>query len=288
MKRYGFRPSSTPVARWTSSAKPASHTLKISDLKTGLSTEGLFLVPDASEPTIQSYEKEVIPHTVGFMMTTGWYQDGAAPFHAYVRVGDRVFRIQRRAPPGGGEPVTEIVEESYGKVLREVLARDGSSGPITETREMVFSVSGQARAGLLEYFVGRKTGEVAGQPVETNYDVAAVGPDTYEDGRKQENCVTFSLSCIEPRFVGAISGLETFQRDANFYAPVLPSGSAPTAKQILGFLTMTARPDAVVLWARDANQKVVSAQGDPEQLKSVFHHFVTTLGGKRVQVEVLK
>ena len=135
--------ASQPIIDWAEGAQIIKNLVHLREPKNGLETVANFYVPETDEQTIRKFEKEVIPKTIGFLMTKDWYKNKEAPFHVYVRIGDRVFRITTQH---------KIVEQSYSNTLRELLARDGSSGPIPETREMVFTVSDTAKKALLEYF----------------------------------------------------------------------------------------------------------------------------------------
>lgn len=244
--------------------------------KLGLVNEVLYLIPPDIAQARSDFHQTAGAQTIAFVMVKGWYANNVAPFHAFVRVGDRAFRL---SPDGG------IQIESYAEIVEALLNR--TSGPEVEIRETLFTVSDSARQALEEYFMARFAGRVGSKSFSTRYAVDGIEPAYYDDnGDKVENCVTFAISCMEPQWKEIFPGLASFQNEACFHAP--PRTTALSAQAIMGYVAFTAKPTAIVIWSKKAYDRLVdlSSVGKADEF---FLDFLRTLGGKRkVEARVVR
>jgi hypothetical protein len=236
--------------------------------KLGLVNEVLYLIPPDSSQARTEFHQTIGADTIAFVMVKGWYANNVAPFHAFVRIGSRAFRL---SPDGG------IQIENYADIVETLLTRP--SGPEVEIRETVFTVSDSAKRSLEDYFMARFAGQVGSHAFSTRYAVDGIEPAYYDDnGNKVENCVTFAISCIEPQWKQVFPGLTSFQNEACFHAP--PGAKALSAQAIMGYVVFTAKPTAIVIWSKMAYDRLVelSTVGKADEF---FLDFLHTLGGKR-------
>lgn len=216
-----------------------------------------FLIPRADEAELTRYGKGLVPQTVAFGYVAGWFQgEGRPPFHAYVRVGDRIFHFMEDGV---------IYETSFTETQRELLNRapepipDGLS-PIAKKRlergnrpttfEMVFALPPAARDDLIRYYRDRRErrATIGGLTRNPPYEVGGFG-QMGADGVPVENCVTFALSFTQSHWSRDYPGLRLVRQAANF--DEMPDGGILNGTTIPQFV-MTAKTFAVVVFGKDA------------------------------------
>ncbi len=212
---------------------------KVAVVTPNSSQQLLFVTPKGTPNDLEWYRHHVLPDTVAFGYVKGWFngEKRRPPFHAYARVGDRMFHFLDDGT---------IHEQDYVTAQRELLERPFH----TTTYEMAFALPPGTREELTQYYRARMQGvaTIDGKVQKPPYDEGGFG-QLNEEGTPLENCVTFALSFTQSHWAKDYPKLATVQQ---------ATGATPQAEitaKAVSQLFMEAKPAFITVWSRpDANQ----------------------------------
>ncbi len=196
--------------------------------------------------------------TVAFGYVSGWFHGakGSPPFHAYARVGERVFHFMDDGvihELSFADAQKELLNRPPTTISEEASAADRKRirrGDNPTTFETIFDMPESAMSDLLRYYRDRKAGTATIGNVITKppYDVGGFG-QMNENNVPIENCITFALSFTQSHWSRDYPGMQKVREAAN--VTQLPGGDIINGATIPQ-LMMTSTPLAVVVIGKDA------------------------------------
>ncbi len=206
-----------------------------------------FVVPHSTEAALKGYMQSVAKNTVSFGFTKGWFADeaGRPGFHAFVRVGDRMFHYMSKRVDG--KEIGYLVEESYSDVQRGLLVR--ADKPMTF--ETVFTIPESAKNDLLRYYQDRMANKatIKGTTVIPGYAVDGWG-ERNPDGTINENCITFALSFTQSHWANDYPGLAKIAKHGGL--AISPDSRDAITPNVVTEAVIGSKPLGIVVWGQDA------------------------------------